>query len=308
MSDTGHWIIRIPNLTPETAFALSNEMERLLDDPGATHHAVASFCAGEDDDWAVEISYLLRPGESSVKTMLSSYQDRDGAIPSAFILPVQNRDWVAETLKNLAPVPAGRFFVHGRHNRNLRPAGSVAIEIEANQAFGTGHHETTSGCLEALDRELRHTRFRNSLDLGCGSALLAIAIAKTTRGNVLATDIDPVALQIARQNTRLNNVANRIDCFVADGLNHPQILKRNRFDLVMANILSGPLIALANPMRDCLVLDGTLILSGILVRQAPRVEAAYRAAGFCFRYRNIKGKWATLVFKKLSRPKSRLKS
>ncbi len=298
--DRSHWIVQVPNLTPEAALKISEELER-RQDSGAAHHAVACFCAGDDDDWAVEISYQTRPGETLITDLLAAFRDRDGGVPTGHIRALEKRDWVKESLKNLPPVRAGRFFVHGRHNRDARPA--VAIEIEANQAFGSGHHETTAGCLEALDRELRHTRYRNSLDLGCGSAVLAIAIAKSGLGHVLATDIDPVALEIGKQNSRLNNVANRVTCIVADGMNHSGVRKRRPFDLVMANILSGPLIALANPMRNIVAPGGTIILSGILARQAPGVEAAYRAAGFCFRHRLIRGEWATLVLFNRSRPR-----
>jgi ribosomal protein L11 methyltransferase len=303
MSDSGQWIVRVPNLTQEIAFEISEDLERQQEQGGAAHHAVASFCAGMDDDWAVEISYQVRPEQTLITEILSPYRDRDGGTPTGQFLPLETRDWVRESLKNLTPVRAGRFFVHGRHDQGARPAGAISIEIEANQAFGSGHHETTAGCLEALDRELRHTRYRNSLDLGCGSAVLAIAIAKSGLGHVLATDIDPVALEIGKGNTRLNNVASRVTCIVADGLNHPNIRKRQPFDLVMANILSGPLIALANPIRNIVAPGGTIILSGILTRQAPGVEAAYRAAGFMFRHRLIKREWATLVFENRGRPR-----
>ena len=308
MSENHHWIARIPNLAPETASLLSDELEQLQDNLGATHHAVASFCAGNDDDWAVEISYQSKPDKTQISELLSLYRCRDGAVPSAQFHRIEDRDWVAESLHNLAPVSAGRFFVHGRHDRDQRPAGAIGIEIEASQAFGTGHHPTSVGCLEALDRDLRHTRFKNSLDLGCGSALLAIAIARTGLGNVLATDIDPVAIDIANENICLNKVANRIKCFVAEGLSHPQIRKRRPFDLIMANILSGPLIALANPMRDYVAQAGTIILSGILTRQASRVEAAYLTAGFRFKRRLINGEWATLVLNNQGHPRDCMKS
>ncbi len=302
MSDSGHWIVRVPNLTPETALKISEELELQLDSGTAAHHAIASFCAGGDDDWAVEVSYFSKPEETLITDLLAAHRNREGKVPTGMVRPLEKRDWVEESLKNLPPVRAGNFFVHGRHNRDARPAGAVAIEIEANQAFGSGHHETTAGCLEALDQEMRRAQFQNSLDIGCGSAVLAIAIAKSGQGHVLATDIDPVALEIGEQNTHLNNVANRVTCIVADGLNHPDIRKRQPFDLVIANILSGPLIALANPMRRIMAPAGTLILSGILADQAPRVETAYRATGFVFQRRLLKREWATLVFEFRGRP------
>ncbi len=303
MSDSGQWIVQVLNLTPETAFKISEDLEHQQDGGAAAHHAVACFRAGDDDDWAVEISYQSRPDVSLITDLLAIYRDRDGNAPTGLCQPLEKRDWVRESLKNLPPIRAGRFFVHGQHDRDTSPAGAIAIEIEANQAFGSGHHQTTAGCLEALDRELRRTRHHNSLDLGCGSAVLAIAIAKAGQGHVVATDIDPVALEIGKANTRLNKVSNRVTCIVADGLSHPNIRETQPFDLVMANILSGPLISLANPMRHIVTPGGTIILSGILARQARRVEAAYRAAGFHFRHRLIKREWATLVFEYRGRPR-----
>lgn len=188
-------------------------------------------------------------------------------------------DWVAKSLEGLKPVRAGGFFVHGAHDRDRIGDGDIAIEIEAGLAFGTGHHGTTAGCLEAIARVAAERRPENALDLGTGSAVLAIALAKLGGIPVLATDIDPVATEVAAANARLNGVADRVECVTATGFDHPAF-GRGPFDLVVANILAGPLIELAPEMARHARSGGSLILSGILDRQEDAVLAAYGAAGF----------------------------
>ena len=184
-------------------------------------------------------------------------------------------DWVARSLEGLRPVRAGRFFVHGGHDRALSHIGSIAIEIEAGLAFGTGHHGTTAGCLETIDRVVRRERPRNALDLGTGSAVLAIAVAKLARIPVLATDIDPVAVRVARQNARLNGASAYVRAVTATGFHHPAFATNAPFDLIVANILARPLMQLAAGMAKHIAPGGSLILSGILDRQRDAVVAAY---------------------------------
>jgi ribosomal protein L11 methyltransferase len=189
-------------------------------------------------------------------------------------------DWVAKSLEGLQPVRAGRFFVHGAHDRDRIEEGDIAIEIEAGQAFGTGHHGTTAGCLEMLGAVAEAGKPGNALDLGAGSAVLAIALAKLTKIPVLATDIDPVATAVAAGNVRLNGVADLVECITATGFDHPAFAARGPFDLAVANILAGPLIELAPGMAQQVKPGGSLVLSGILDRQEEGVLAAYVAAGF----------------------------
>src|SRR5262245_39589078 len=157
-------------------------------------------------------------------------------------------DWVALSLQGLKPVRAGRFFVHGAHDRDKRRAGDLAIEIEAGLAFGTGHHGTTSGCLDMIWQVARRERPRNALDLGAGSAVLAIALAKMARIPVLATDIDPVATAVAAENVRLNHVSAFVDTETAPGFHHAAFAFGAPFDLIVANILARPLMRLAPEM------------------------------------------------------------
>jgi ribosomal protein L11 methyltransferase len=208
-----------------------------------------------------------------------------------------DRDWVALSLEGLRPVRAGRFVVHGAHDRASVQPGEIGIEIEAGQAFGTGHHGTTAGCLQMLDRILHKERPRSALDLGTGSAVLAIAVAKRVGTPVLATDIDAVAVRIARQNVRLNGVQRLVNIVEADGVNHPAIAARAPFDLITANILAGPLIELAPAMAHHAGPGGTVILSGILERQREAVLAAYTRESFEHLHTIDCEGWTTLLLR-----------
>lgn len=189
-------------------------------------------------------------------------------------------DWVARSLEGLKPVRAGRFFVHGAHDRGKRRSSDLAIEIEAGLAFGTGHHGTTAGCLEMLEQVVLRERPRNALDLGTGSAVLAIALAKLAHIPVLATDIDPVAVKVAAANARLNQVKALVETVTAPGFHHPIFARRAPFDLIVANILARPLMRLAPEMARHVELGGSLVLSGILDRQRDAVISAYVGQSF----------------------------
>jgi ribosomal protein L11 methyltransferase len=211
-------------------------------------------------------------------------------------LPETN--WVAAGLASLAPVAAGRFVVHGSHDRGGIPAGRIAIEIDAGIAFGTGHHATTAGCLAVLDRLMRTRRFRNPLDLGTGSGVLAIAVAKTLRRPVLASDIDPVSVRVAQNNARLNGVGNLVTCVAAAGVGHAAIRRRAPFDLVVANILAEPLRRLAPRLAPLVAKGGTLVLSGLLPQQRERVVGAYSLQGITLRVARIFDGWCVLILKR----------
>lgn len=198
----------------------------------------------------------------------------DAACLNVEILPEIN--WVQHSLEGLKPVRAGRFLVHGAHDRSKMKVNDLGIEIEAGQAFGTGHHGTTAGCLEMIGTIMRREHPRNALDLGTGSGILAIAMAKLQPVRVLATDIDPVATQVARENIRLNGVLRSVHPITSAGFHHPEMLTRTPFDLIVANILARPLMKLAPVMVRALKRSGSLILSGILDSQRDKVLAAYR--------------------------------
>ncbi|WP_279477612.1 50S ribosomal protein L11 methyltransferase [Aureimonas sp. SK2] len=203
-------------------------------------------------------------------------------------------DWMAEVLAGLKPVRAGRFLVHGAHDRDKVLPNDLSIEIEAGQAFGTGHHGTTAGCLTMIESVVRRRRPRNALDLGTGSAVLAIAFAKLARRPVLATDIDPVAVAVARENVRANGVSRHVALATATGFASPAFRRSAPFDLVIANILAGPLMQLAPQVARHLSDDGDVILSGILGRQRDAVLSAYRIQGLFHRRTLLRGEWVTL--------------
>ncbi|WP_011581328.1 MULTISPECIES: 50S ribosomal protein L11 methyltransferase [Chelativorans] len=207
-------------------------------------------------------------------------------------------DWVAHSLAGLKAVRAGRFFVHGSHERGQHRAGEIPIEIEASLAFGTGHHGTTSGCLEMISRVVPREHPRNALDLGTGSAVLAIAIARLAHIPVLATDIDPVAVRVARENVRLNRAAEWVETAAAPGFHHPAFARRMPFDLIVANILARPLIGLAPAMARHLSPGGSLILSGILTHQRRQVIAGYVGQGFRHLTTLHREEWVTIHMKR----------
>lgn len=273
----------------------AGEVVDALEAAFAPHPVAAGHLETSDGAWSAEAYYEEPPAAAAIVALLNTALGATANGLAVTIEEMPERDWVAESQRGLSPVRAGRFYVHGSHDRGTAPAGVLAIEIEAGLAFGTGHHATTAGCLEALDKVLRARRFASPLDLGCGSAVLAIAAAKALATPVLATDIDPVAVAVARANAALNGVAPLVRPLVADALSHPAFAARGPFDLVLANILAAPLEAMATPLARHLAPGGIAILSGLLISQARSVAARYRAAGLHIQGRIYKNEWATLT-------------
>ncbi|MCT8267471.1 50S ribosomal protein L11 methyltransferase [Afifella sp. JA880] len=271
----------------EEAELLSDRLDAAFEEEGGV---VALSEAGPN--WQVEL-YLEGDNAGPLQAKLSEALAADAAKFDIEILP--ETDWVAQSLKGLAPVPTGRFIVHGAHDRGAVPAGRIGIEIDAGQAFGTGHHATTLGCLETLDELVKVRRFDRPLDVGTGTGLLAIALARLLREPVLASDIDPIAVEIAAENARLNGVGHLVETMTATGLGHPRIAACAPYDLIVANILAAPLIALAPAMGRASEADGVIVLSGILNTQASRVMAAYRNQGFALETHRRFGEWSVLV-------------
>jgi ribosomal protein L11 methyltransferase len=205
-------------------------------------------------------------------------------------------DWLAMALSGLPPVRAGRFFVYGAHDRGLAPASTVNLRIEAGAAFGTGHHGTTVGCLAAFDQLLKRRRFRRVLDVGCGTGVLAIAAARTGSRVAVGTDIDGPSVRIANENAALNRADAR---FVhASGLDDPRVRLGGAYDLVFANILAPPLVALAQDIKRALKPGGIAILSGLLRTQERRIIAAYASRGFRLERRLRRDAWSALVLRR----------
>jgi ribosomal protein L11 methyltransferase len=256
----------------------------------------AAVAASERPDgrWDVTLHFADAPDQGLVRDLVSRAAGEAIAGSTAFDT-IEAKDWVQASLDNLVPVPAGRFLVHGQHDRARIPANKLGIEIEAALAFGTGHHGTTRGCLLLLDHVLKAHRPRRVLDLGTGTAVLAIATAKALREEVLASDIDPVSVQVARDNAKLNGVGNLVRVIRATGFAGADFGQHAPFDLVLANILANPLRQLAEPMVHHLAPGALVILSGLLNHQATSVIAAYRARGLVpLRHLRIEG-WSSVL-------------
>jgi ribosomal protein L11 methyltransferase len=207
-------------------------------------------------------------------------------------------DWIAKSLEGLKPVRAGRFLVHGSHDADKVKPGDIGILIDAGQAFGTGHHGTTAGCLNMIGDVLKSRRVRNALDLGTGSGVLAIAVSHLAKIPVMATDIDPVAVRVARENVRINHAANDIRLATAPGFHHQIFRQYGPFDLIIANILARPLMKLAPELVRHLSGNGTVILSGILAEQRRKVIAAYNGAGLRHSRTTWMNGWVTIELRK----------
>jgi ribosomal protein L11 methyltransferase len=258
----------------------------------------AAFTAFERPDgrWDGTVHFAEAPDQAMLRELVARAAGEDIARTIIFDT-VEARDWVKASLEDLFPVPAGRFVVHGQHDRARVPVNKLAIEIEAALAFGTGHHGTTRGCLLLLDHVLKARRPRRVLDLGTGTGVLAIAAAKALQGAVLASDIDPPSVAVARENARLNETGHLVTTVRATGFAAPQFAKAGPFDLVLANILANPLRQLAGPMVEHLSPSAFVILSGLLTHQAPSVIAAYRARGLVpLRHLRIDG-WSSLLLR-----------
>jgi ribosomal protein L11 methyltransferase len=210
-----------------------------------------------------------------------------------------NINWVAKSLEGLKPVKAGGFYIYGSHEEGPLPEGLTAIKIDAAQAFGTGHHETTTGCLEAIDEVLSQKTPERMIDVGTGTGVLAIALAKRLQRPVLASDNDPIAVQTTADNAADNGVADHVVPLEATGLSSDEIMKAAPFDVVVANILAGPLISLAPDMAKATLPGASIILSGILNSQADQVAQAYVAQSMALRRKIEKKEWSTLILERV---------
>jgi len=262
---------------------------------GEGEAAVAAF-ERPGGSWDVTLHFAQAPDRTLLCELVARQAGKEIAERIAFDT-IEARDWVKASLDNLVPVPAGRFVVHGAHDRARLPANKLNIEIEAALAFGTGHHGTTRGCLLLLDHLLKRHRPQRVLDLGTGTGVLAIAAAKTLRRTVLASDIDVPSVRLARENARLNAAGDFVHVIRAAGFLAPEFAALGPFDLVLANILANPLRQLAQPMSRHLAPGALVVLSGLLTPQAGGVIAAYRARGLVpLRHLAIDG-WSSLLLR-----------
>jgi ribosomal protein L11 methyltransferase len=258
--------------------------------------AIAAF-ENPEGRWDVTVHFADPPDEASIRNLVALASD-DTVAGSIVFDAIEAKDWVKESLEGLVPVRAGRFIVHGSHDRDKVRDNQLGIEIEAALAFGTGHHGTTRGCLIYLDYVLRSKAPKRILDLGTGTGVLAIAAAKATKTRVLATDIDAMSVKVAHENMWLNGVGNLVETACATGFSSPAIAKHAPFDLILANILANPLRAMATDMERHMASNGMVILSGLLPHQAMSVIAAYRARGLVLLKHQIIEGWSSLLMQR----------
>ena len=277
----------------DAAEAMGEAMERLTPDP--TGVGVFEI---EDGSGLWEVGgYFEAPPDQAGLALLATIH---GAKPFV-VSQLPETDWVAKVKRELTPVRAGRFYVSGSHDADTVPEGAEALLIEASMAFGTGHHGTTQGCLLALDRLIRDgVQAKSVLDLGCGTAVLAMGAARSWPCTTLASDIDQVAVDVARVNVAANGLDGRVSCVEAAGFDHPALKQAAPYDLIFANILKGPLIGLVSDVTSHLVTGGHVILSGILNEQADEVSEVYSRAGNSLYDRAEIGEWSTIIFEKKS--------
>src|ERR1700733_1065263 len=258
--------------------------------------AIAAF-EGPNGRWDITMHFGEALNEARIRDLIALAAGDEVARSVRFDV-VEPKDWVKATLEDLIPVHAGRFIVHGQHDRAKVAPNKLGIEIEAALAFGTGHHGTTRGCLVLLGHMLKAHRPRRVLDLGTGTGVLAIAAAKALHDSVLASDIDALSVKVAAENARLNGVGQLVEVTWGSGFSAPRLRQRRPFDLVLANILANPLRQMATAMSAHLAGGARVILLGLLSAQAPSVIAAYRARGLVLeREIRIDG-WSSLLLRK----------
>lgn len=282
---TARFTLTIPHLTLDAA---QGEAQRIEDDFACDALAVTINETDEAQNLWECVAYFGDNAEAEAARLHFSYA-------TGIIAPLPDTDWVRKSLEGLAPVTAGRFFLHGSHDRSRRRDGGISLEIDAGTAFGTGHHGTTEGCLLALDALLKQGRPLRILDVGCGTGVLAIAAARGAGRPALASDIDPEAVRVTADNARLNGVAPWIRAITAPGLKDPRIANGAPYDLIFANILARPLVALAQGLSQALAPGGRLILSGLTRDQSRWILATYRNRGLVPVQKIGLGNWMTLV-------------
>jgi ribosomal protein L11 methyltransferase len=247
---------------------------------------VSAFELGERGLWEVEAFFTDAPDEEALLR-------RFGV--SMRVIPIEDENWVARALEGLPPVQTSRFFIYGEHSAGRVPANAIGLRIEASYAFGTGHHGTTKGCLLAFEHLAKRRTFRNALDLGCGTGVLALAFARLTHRSAVATDIDPLATRKTIENAKLNRVAPYVRAATANGFKAPLIAEHAPYDLIFANILAGPLMRLLPGIKANLSPGGHAILSGLLDEQANAITAMARAQNLRLVRRSALEGWVTLV-------------
>jgi ribosomal protein L11 methyltransferase len=299
---TDSWKVSLP-CTKAEAEALKDDISPLawLDFPPVL--MTSEEDGSKPDEWRLDAYFDREPTAEMLDLLAALAPSAAGTEPA--VEQVEDRDWVTLSQQGLEPIRAGRFFVHTPAHRGEAPDDSIPLEIDAGRAFGTGQHETTSGCLVALSRlKAGGAAVADLVDLGTGTGLLAFAALRLwPAARAAASDNDPVAIEVSEENAAINRVRlgrarGQLELLVADGMDHPRLQARSPYDLVIANILAGPLIDLAPSVAEAIAPGGRLILAGLLDHQAAAVAAAYRRQGMMLTGRVEHGEWPTLVMRK----------
>jgi ribosomal protein L11 methyltransferase len=288
--------IRLYVTTSETV--AGEVLEALSNLFGEEDYAIATQEVDEANEiWEASI-YMTADQEAEIAERFADLVKADFPELSVEREVLPDIDWISKSLEGLKPVRAGRFLVHGSHDSDKVKANDIGILIEAGQAFGTGHHGTTAGCLTMIGDVLKSRRVRNALDLGTGSGVLAIAAHHLAKIPVVATDIDPVAVRVACDNVRINGITDGVRLATAPGFHHAIFREHGPFDLIIANILARPLMKLAPELVQHLADHGTVVLSGILAAQRWKVIAAYNSAGLKHMRTTWLNGWVTIELRK----------
>jgi ribosomal protein L11 methyltransferase len=264
--------------------------------------SVSAFAHG-GSAYRIEILGSERPDEANITIAVALAAASAGILaPRVSVTPLAPRDWIAENQRSFPPFSIGRYFIRGSDFDGCAPEGAIELRLDAGAAFGTGRHASTAGCLLAIERLATHRRVRSALDLGCGSAILAIAIAKTWGARVLAADIDELALSVARDNIRTNGVAKRVGTLTSRGFDAAEIRRAPPFDLIVANIQLDPLVAMAADFARHAQSGGAVVLSGILETEGPSLIRAFACPGLVLGEVIHVETWLTLIFDRSCRP------
>lgn len=278
------------------SFELTSNLADLLAETFVGEPPAVSIHETKDPTiWRLDAHYENKPDLNSIEELLKT---NGSPLPPVELHEVEDMDWVALVQRGLCPIRAGRYFIHGSHDRDKARLFAGDIEIDAGQAFGTAHHGTTRGCLLALDHLFKNRqsyRYQNILDLGTGTGLLAIAAARVLGRQVLASDIDPISVKVADENAALNTIGPLVRVVEANGLHHRMLQNNGPYDLMIANILAAPLLAMAPDIKKAMRPSGHLILSGLLRTQSRAIEARYHGQGFTLKKRLPLDEWMTLI-------------
>lgn len=276
--------------TPELATALEDHVL-----------AVSWFETEDPAIWMIEGTVNEKPILADLTKLLSTASDVLGmSLPDITVEELPETDWLEATWRNFPPQQIARYFVYGSHTKASPPEGTIGLEINAATAFGSGEHQTTTGCLMTLD-DLASSKksFTHPLDMGCGSGILAMAMAKTWKVPVIAVDNDPESVRVTQENAILNHCSDFITAYVSEGFASDNVKKHAPFDLITANILAKPLCLMAQDLVASLSEGGLAILSGLLTWQVEEVTAAYQKAGAHLVSQRVINEWATLLIQKI---------